>query len=83
MDIDFSRRVEMLRLTVMRRAGDLVSEGDRVRFAENMAFVYRMDEPSVLAVIEDVLGLAWAVEPVAAPGSERRITVRELVALED
>jgi hypothetical protein len=58
MDIDFYQRVEMLRLTVMRRASDLVCEGDRRRFAENMAFVYRMDERSVLAVLDEVLGTA-------------------------
>ncbi len=83
MDIDLYHRVEMLRLTVMRRAGDLVSEGERRRFAENMAFVYRMDETSVLAVIEDVLGVAYVVAPAAPPCSASRITERELMALDD
>ena len=83
MDIDFYQRVELLRLTVMRRAGDLLNDGERRRFAENMAFVYRMDELSVLAVVEDVLGVAYAVAPVAAACSASRITERELAAIDD
>jgi hypothetical protein len=63
MDIDYGMRVELLRMTVMRRATDLRSEGDRKRFAENMAFVYRMDEAVVRALLDDVLG----VEDSAAP----------------
>jgi hypothetical protein len=67
-------------MTVMRRASDLSSPGDRQRFAENMAFVYRMDETSVLAVLDDLLGVVYV--PVAS-ASDRRSTQRELAAIDD
>jgi hypothetical protein len=63
MDIDYDLRVELLRMTVMRRATDLRSDGDRRRFAENMAFVYRMDEAVVRAVLDDVLGMEEGAAP--------------------
>lgn len=78
MGIDFEDRLGLLRLTVLRRAMDLVSEGERRRFAENMAFVYRMDETSVLALLDDVLGVAYG--PVAP---DRRSTEREIPAVDD
>jgi hypothetical protein len=82
MDIDFNNRVELLRLTVMRRATDLVSAVDRRRFAENMAFVYRMDEASVLAVLDDMLGAVFAPPPVVRAAADK-ITERELAAIDD
>jgi hypothetical protein len=82
MEMDLEHRIAMLRLTVMRRAGDLVSALDRRRFAENMAFVYRMEEAAVLAVLEDVLGVSYAPPPVDS-ASASRITERELLAVDD